>query len=159
MVADAASFQLERPATLIYAVFNTLYQIRGIEQQRRFFRNAAQNLVSDGTLLLETGIFRPEHMGEPRGFYLKHLDADRVILQAHSYDAATNVIAKHEIILAQGQPVHLIPSVQYQLSQDQLLELAEAAGLVLKHHYSSWTGDPFTPDSGNAITIFAKEAD
>lgn len=156
IVADATSFQLERPAALIYAVFNTLFQIRGVDQQRAFFHNAARNLADDGALLLETGIFRPEQMAEPRGFYLKHLDADRVILQAHSYDAATNVIAKQEIILEQGQPAHLIPSVQYQLSQEQLLELAASAGLVLRHHYSSWTGEPFTPESGNAITIFGK---
>ncbi len=158
LVADATSFRLERPATLIYAVFNTLYQIRGIDQQRAFFQNAARNLTDDGTLLLETGILHPEDITEHRGFYLKHLDADRIILQAHSYDAAANVIAKQEVILEQGQPAHLIPSVQYHLSQDQLVELAESAGLVLKNRYSSWSKDPFTPDSGNAITIFAKKS-
>jgi SAM-dependent methyltransferase len=158
LVADATSFQLERPAALIYAVFNTLYQIRGLDQQRAFLENAVRNLADNGALLLETGIFRPEYVTGPKSLYLKHLDADRVILQAVSYDAAANVIEKQEVILEQGKPAHLIPSVQYQLSQEQLLELADSCGLTLKHHYSTWSKEPFTPDSDNAITIFVKKA-
>jgi SAM-dependent methyltransferase len=157
-VADATTFRLRRPARLIYAVFNTLYQIRGIEQQCAFFQNAARNLADEGTLLVETGIFRPEYLPEPRTLSLKHLDADRVILQAVVYDATSNVIEKQEVILEQGQPAHLIPSVQYQLSQDQVLDLAESSGLALKNRYGSWSKDPFTSDSDNAITIFAKKS-
>ena len=158
LVAEATSFTLPEPAELIYCVFNTMYQIQSGEQQAAFLRNVVRNLADDGRLLLETGIFRPADIAGGRGMTVKRLAVEQVILQVYSHDAERQLIEKQEIILEHGKPVQLVPSVQHYVSPEQLVEMAEAAGLTMTARYGTWDKDPFTEESDNAITIFQKKA-
>jgi SAM-dependent methyltransferase len=155
LVADAASFALPTRATLIYCVFNTLYQI---ERQAAFLRNAAGQLTDDGLLLIEIGIFRPEQITAPTGVSVSRFDAEQVVLQVYSLDRERQIISKQEAILRDGEPVQLVPSVQHYLSPDQIVSMAGECGLVPAAQYASWSKEPLTPHSDNAIIVLRKRA-
>lgn len=158
IVADAGSFRLPGPATFIYSVFNTLYQIGDSARQAAFLRNAADNMTDDGLLLIEIGILRPEEITVPSGVTVRNFDADQVVLQAFSHDAERQIISKQEAVLRHGEPVQLIPSVQHYLSPDQLITMAAECGLAATAQYGTWSGEPLTADSPDAIILLQKKA-
>lgn len=158
IVADAGSFTLPGPATFIYSVFNTLYQIGGSARQAAFFRNAADNMTDDGVLLIEIGIFRPEEITVRSGVTVRNFDADHVVLQVFSHDAEQQIISKQEAVLRHGEPVQLIPSVQHYLSPDQLIAMAAECGLAATAQYCAWSGEPLAADSQDAIIVLRKKA-
>lgn len=156
-VADAGSFELPTPVGLIYCVFNTFYQIGDSARQAAFLRNAARNLTDDGVLLIEIGIFRPEQITAPSGLNVTRFDAEQIVLQVFSHDADRRIINKQEAVLKHGEPVRLIPSVLHYLSPEQLLDLAEECGLEATAQYGTWSRQPLTAQSDNAIIVLGKK--
>lgn len=156
LVADAGSFTLPAPTHFIYCVFNTFYQLGDANRQAAFLRNAADNLTDGGTLLVEIGIFDTARVSASRGVNVMQLDAERVVLQIYSIDSDQQRINKQEVTLRHGEPVHLVPSVQHYLSPAELVNMAGKSSLTTVALYGSWSKEPFTPDSTDAIIVLQK---
>lgn len=154
IVADASSFAVPAATSVMYCVFNTLYQVGDSERQAAFLRNAADNLTDDGVLIIEIGIFRADH--NTRGVNVSRFDAEQVVLQVYSHDRQRQVISKQEVILRHGEPVRLIPSVQHYLSPDQLVRMAEECGLIPIARYGTWSKEPLTEQSENAVIVLGR---
>ncbi|WP_370422244.1 class I SAM-dependent methyltransferase [Streptomyces sp. QH1-20] len=154
VTADAAKYVSPAPVGLVFAVFNTFFLLAAEPTQRAFLHNAARSLTPDGTLVLETFAPRPGPQRLPDGphpgvfpedgtLVLKRQFADGVHLFAAERHADTQEFHYREVILVDGSPVRVLPGKMRYWMPEDIDNLVQDAGLVLKDRYADWTGTPY----------------
>jgi SAM-dependent methyltransferase len=155
-IGDMADVPVPGRAGGVLIASNTFFGLATDESQRRCLRRVHDVLAAGGWLVISA--FVPAdaaHEGGRATVGVRTITADRVVLTADRYDAASQTISGQFIdITEQGirlRPVH----VRY-LWPAQLDELAADAGLVLDQRWSSWTRDPFTETSGAHVSVYRR---
>ena len=75
------------------------------------------------------------------------------------YDVAEQRCTSHHVLLDDERVVARGASHHRWLWPSELDLMARIAGLVPHDRLATWTGDPFTSDSRNAISIYRKPGD
>lgn len=154
-IGDMADVPVEGQFTLVYVVFNSLFNLLEQARQVRCFRQVAAVLSPGGTFLLEC--FVPDLGRFDRGQSLRTFQVrdDEVRLDASLHDAVGQTVRSHHITIRDGSvttwPIHL----RYAWPSELDL-MAELAGLRLRSRTGSWSADPFTESSGNHISVYER---
>jgi len=151
----ALPFRADARCTIVFAAYNTLFNVDSESGQRACLGHAASMLKPGGLLVIEA--FVPARDG-PDGagpLEVRSVEVDRVVLTATVNDAESQTVTGQHIDLTDGS-VRLRPWRLRYLSTDQLDRLVAGAGLDLQYRWSDWDGTPFAPDDAAHVSIYRR---
>ncbi len=153
-LGDIVDVAVEGKYTLIFLVFNTLFNLLSQEEQLRCFENVAAHLTEDGVFVVEG--FVPGFLHRLTNNQLVEAEAVKareVRLDVIRHDAVTQTIEESHVSLS-AEGVKLTPVVQRYAWPSELDLMARIAGLELKQRWAGWSKEAYTSDSNNCISVY-----
>ena len=141
------------PFGLVFAAYNTLFNLTDEGAQARCFADVAERLRPGGRFVIEA--FVPDDP-PPRGdsVTVKSISADRVVLSISVDDPDHQSAAGQFVELSETGGVRLRPwSIRYS-TPAQLDEYARAAGLALEQRWGSFGRTRFDEDSTRHVSLY-----
>jgi SAM-dependent methyltransferase len=152
-IGDFATTRVSGEFTLVYLVFNTIMNLTTQRAQVECFRNAASHLEPGGCFVVEVATPHLQRIPVGETTVVFHADDDGWGLD--EYDIATQSQISHHLDIVDGRIERFSIPFRY-VWPSELDLMAEIAGLRLRERYDSWEGDPFTSDSRQHISVWAK---
>ncbi len=140
---------------VVFCAYNTFFNLDAPEAQRNCLAWVARALAPHGRLAIEA--FVPTDAAEtPEGpVSVRSVDADRVVVSVATRDVPAQTISGQFVDVSEGG-VRLRPYRVRYLFPDQLDALAAATGLARVDRWADWDGTPFTADSPNHVSVYAR---
>ncbi len=152
-IGDMADVPVSGPYTLVYLVYNTLFNLVSAERQEACFRNVARVLAPGGAFVIETFVPDPADFDRDEQVQVRAVTEDSVTLRVHRYNRPAQTFVRQSITLTDGG-VQLKPFAMRYAWPEQIDEMAAQAGLRLSERYADWHGQPFTADSTDHISVY-----
>lgn len=153
-VGDFADVPVPGTYSLIFVVWNTLFNLLTQDDQVRCFENVAEHLTDDGSFVVEA--FVPAFLYRLRNDQYVDAEAiqvDEVQLDVLRHDMATQMIEESHVTLSSAG-VRLSPVVQRYAWPSELDLMARIAGLRLKHRWGGWNSEPFNSASSTHVSVY-----
>jgi SAM-dependent methyltransferase len=153
VLGDMAGELPPGPFTLVFAAYNTLFNLTGEGQQAACFAAAASRLAPGGRFVIE--VFVPDPPDAPgEAIRVRSLTVDRVVLSI-SVDQPDRQMAEGQFVeITESGGVRLRPwSVRYS-TPEQLDAHADAAGFELESRWESFGGVEFHADSPRHVSVY-----
>ena len=158
-VGDFADMPVAGTYSLIYVVWNTLFNLLTQEDQVRCFENFATHLTHDGSFVVEA--FVPAFLYRLRNG--QHVDAEAILvgevrLDVLRHEMATQMIEESHVSLSPAG-VRLNPVVQRYAWPSELDLMARVAGLRLEQRWGGWNREPLNSTSNTHVSVYGHRAD
>lgn len=154
VVGDMATTTVPGRFALVYLVFNTLGNLRTLDEQVACFRNAARHLVPGGRFVVELGV--PPLRRLPPGQVAVPFDVSDEHLGFDTYDVVTQQgTSYHYWSRADEAPRHGVHHFRYAWPAECDL-MARLAGMTLESRVADWDGSPFTADSESHVSVWRR---
>ena len=159
-ISDFSDFSLKddsryRKFSLVYVVFNTLFQATSQQAQVQCFRSVAAHLTDDGVFLVEAFVPDPTRFTRDQRIGVGDVESDLVSIEIAKHDPVNQFVRSQHVFLTESG-VKLYP-VQVRYSWPSELDLmAQLAGMRLRERWSDWDGSPFTASSEFHVSIYEK---
>jgi hypothetical protein len=152
-VGDMASTRIEGDFSLVYLVFNTIFNLTTQEGQVACFENAARHLGSGGRFVIEARV--PELQRLPLGQTVLPWRADPEGMSFYVYDVTTQRLGGQHYNLVDGR---IEPSpIELRYAWPAELDLmARIAGLELEHRWANFRREKFTHLSPAHVSVYVK---
>ncbi len=155
-MGDFADVAVAGTYTLVYVVFNTLFNLLTQEAQVRCFENVARHLTDDGCFVVEA--FVPDFLYRLRDH--QHVDAeaigvDEVRLDVGRHDPVTQRLDESHVYLSR-KGVRLYPVVCRYAWPSELDLMARLAGLRLRGRWAGWSEEPFDSKSERHVSVYGR---
>jgi SAM-dependent methyltransferase len=138
--------------TLVYLVYNTIFNLLTQDDQVRCFENAARHLTADGAFVVEAAV--------PSAWTAQHeyvrpewIHTDSVGFDVCRYDPVTQVLSENHVRVT-GNGIEFAPIVCRLSWPSELDLMARLAGLRLTERWGGWDGEPFTADSKLHVSVY-----
>jgi SAM-dependent methyltransferase len=152
-VGDFARTRVEGEFSLVYLVFNTIFNLVTQDDQVACFENAAAHLRSGGRFVIETHV--PGLQSLPLGQTIIPFRADPEGISFDVYDVVTQRFSSQHYVFDEGR-VETYP-VEFRYAWPSELDLmARLAGLALQNRWAGWQREPFTSVSPAHVSVYAK---
>jgi Methyltransferase domain len=150
---DMAATRVDGEFSLVYLVFNTIFNLTTQDGQVRCFENAAAHLPSGGRFVIEARV--PELQRLPLGQTVLPWRADPEGLSYYVYDVVTQRLSGRHYHLVDGR---IEPSpIEMRYAWPAELDLmARLAGMRLEHRWGGWAREPFTALSPSHVSVYEK---
>jgi SAM-dependent methyltransferase len=150
-VGDMCTTRVDGSFALVYLVANSIMNVTTQAEQVSVLANAAAHLEPGGCFVVDLIVPRPQDT--PRVFEMQPGHAG-----IETFDDVIGQIAwSHHWYDVDGRLLHHAAPYRY-IWPPELDLMAQLTGLVLRHRWSSWTGDPFTSDSPRHVSTYEKPA-
>ena len=153
VIGDLADVGVEGPFSLVYLVFNTLFNLVDGARQADCFRNTARVLAPEGAFVVQAYVPDPADIEREQQVEVRSVTEDTVSLRVHRYDRAAQTFIRQSITLRDGS-VRMEPFAMHYLWPEPIDALAERAGLRLSERYAGYDRAPFTADSKNHVSVY-----
>ena len=153
-IGDFADVPVPGSYTLIFVVWNTLFNLLTQEDQVRCFKNVADHLTDDGSFVVE--VYVPAFLYQLRNEQYAEVEAievDEVRLDLLRHDMATQMIEESHVSLS-AKGVRLNPVMQRYAWPSELDLMARMAGLHLKNRWGGWNQEPFDSNSKMHVSVY-----
>jgi SAM-dependent methyltransferase len=157
IVGDMADVPVAGPYSLVYLVFNTLFNLVDAERQQDCFRNVARVLAPGGAFVVETYVPDPADFDRDEQVQVRAVTEDSVTFRVHRYDREAQTFIRQTITFG-SQGVELKPFAMRYCWPDQMDVMAAQAGLTLTERYADWSRRAFGSDSTDHICVYRKNA-
>ena len=152
-IGDFATTRVEGEFSLVYLVFNTIFNLVTQDAQVACFQNAAEHLRTGGRFLIETQV--PELQSLPLGQTIIPFRADREGLSFDVYDVVTQRFSSQHYLFSEDG-VQANP-VEFRYAWPAELDLmARLAGLMLQDRWAGWQREPFTSVSRSHVSVYER---
>jgi hypothetical protein len=152
-IGDFATTTVEGTFSVAYLVFNTIMNLTTQDEQVACFRNVAAQLQPGGCFVIEVGV--PQLQRLPPGEAVRPFTVGPTRLGFDEYDiAAQGLISHHYAIRDGGLEVNSIPFRYVWPAELDLM--ARIAGMTLRERWSGWNREPFTSESRQHVSVWAK---
>ena len=153
LIGDFSTTQVEGEFSVVYLVFNTIFNLTTQDAQVACFANVAAHLVPGGCFVIENYIPRlrrlpPGETIHPFGVTPEHLGFEE-------YDFATQIAYSHHFWMAGGRVETFSAPFRY-VWPAELDLMARIAGMTLRERWSDWQRAPFTGESGSHVSVWEK---
>ena len=155
-LGNFADVPVEGRYRLVYVVYNTLFNLLTQDEQVRCFQNVAAHLDDDGVFVIEA--FVPAWLHRLRdGRYVdaERVEVDRVRLDVARHDPVAQLLDESHVELSAGG-IRLFPIVTRYAWPAELDLMARLAGLRLRERWGGWSGEPFTADSRDHVSVYGR---
>jgi hypothetical protein len=153
VAGDMARTRVAGEFSLVYLVFNTIFNLTTQDGQVACFENAAAHLRGGGRFVIEARV--PELQRLPLGQTVLPWRADPEGISYYVYDVVTQRLSGRHYLLEDGG---IRPSpIEMRYAWPAELDLmARIAGLELEHRWGGWSGEPFTGLSPAHVSVYRK---
>lgn len=141
------------PFTLVFAAYNTFFNLLTAERQQQCMTAIAQRLAGGGRLVIEA--FVPsEDAAAGNSVSVRSLAADRVVLSASRTDPQRQIAEGQHIEFTETGGVRLRPWAVRWATPEQLDHMATTAGLRREHRWSDFAGTAFDAHSTRHVSVY-----
>jgi hypothetical protein len=152
-IGDFSTTRVSGEFSVVYLVFNTIFNLVTQDAQVACFENAAAHLVRGGHFVVETGV--PALQQLPVGQTIVPFRADASGLGFDVYDVVTQRFSSQHYLFTEGG-LQASP-VEFRYAWPAELDLmARIAGLTLESRSAGWRQEPFTNVSGSHVSVWVK---
>jgi SAM-dependent methyltransferase len=152
-VGDMAATRVDGEFSLVYLVFNTIFNVTTQDGQVACFQNAAAHLRSGGRFVIEARV--PELQRLPLGQTVLPWRADPHALSYYVYDVVSQRLTGRHYYLQEGR-IQPSPIEMRYAWPSELDLMARLAGMRLEHRWGGWSREPFTALSPSHVSVYAK---
>jgi SAM-dependent methyltransferase len=152
-VGDMAATRLDGEFSLVYLVFNTIFNLVTQDGQVACFENAAAHLPSGGRFVIEARV--PELQRLPLGQTVLPWRADPSGMSYYVYDVVTQRLSGQHYLFVDGG-VEPSPTEMRYAWPSELDLMARLAGMRLQDRWGGWQREPFTALSPAHVSVYVK---
>ncbi len=152
-VGDMAAARIEGDFSLVYLVFNTIFNLVTQDGQVACFENAAAHLSSGGRFVIEARV--PELQRLPLGQTVLPWRAAPDGMSYYVYDTVTQRLSGQHFHFDDGA-IEASPTEMRYAWPAELDLMARLAGMRLEHRWGGWEREPFTGLSPSHVSVYAK---
>jgi hypothetical protein len=153
LTGDMASTRVHGEFSLVYLVFNTIFNLTTQDGQVACFENAAAHLRSGGRFVIEARV--PELQRLPVGQTVLPWRADPRGMSYYVYDVVTQRLSGQHYHFLDGR-VEATPTEMRYVWPAELDLMARVAGMRLEDRWAGWRREPFTALSPSHVSVYAK---
>jgi hypothetical protein len=153
LVVDMASTRVDGDFSLVYLVFNTIFNLITQDGQVACFENAAAHLGGGGRFVIEARV--PELQRLPLGQTVLPWRADPGGMSYYVYDVVTQRLSGQHYYLEDDR-IRASPTEMRYAWPAELDLMARLAGMRLEHRWAGWGREPFTGLSPAHVSVYAK---
>jgi SAM-dependent methyltransferase len=153
-IGDFAAVPVAGKYSLIFVVFNTMFNLLTQDDQVRCFENVASHLTDDGVFVIET--FVPTFLYRLRNDQYVDAEAiaiDEVRLDVGRHDPVTQTLDESHVSLSRDG-VKVFPIVCRYAWPAELDLMARLAGLRLRERWGGWKNEPFVSTSERHVSVY-----
>jgi SAM-dependent methyltransferase len=150
---DFATTRVDGTFSVAYVVFNTIMNLTTQAAQVACFRNVAAHLEPGGCFIIEVMI--PELRRLPPGQNVVPFHVSPTRWAFDVYDVATQAMSSNYVEVADGRGEYTSFPFRY-VWPAELDLMAQLAGLRLRERWAGWTGESFTSESRQHVSIWEK---
>jgi SAM-dependent methyltransferase len=150
-LGDMTTTRVEGTFSLVYIVFNSIFNLRTQERQVACFENAAAHLEPGGRFAVELMV--PELQRLPRGDRFLLFDARPGHVGFDEFDLVTQGLTSHHYDPERGA-YSTFPGRYIWPSELDLM--ARLAGMELRERWADWNRAPFTAESTKHVSVWQK---
>jgi SAM-dependent methyltransferase len=144
-----------RRFSLVFAAYNTLFNLTDPGAQEACFENVAGLLTGDGRFVVEAFVPDPDRVGPTDVVVPRRVAADRVVLSVtQSRPGDQTLLGQYIDITEDG--IRLRPWHIRYAGPDQLDAMAGAAGLRLDTRSAGWQSERFDDDSPTHVSVYVR---
>lgn len=154
-IGDFATTTAGGRFSVVYLVFNTIMNLTTQEAQVACFRNAAAHLEPGGCFVIEVVV--PELRKLPPGQNVVPFDVSPGRWAFDLYDTATQAMSSNYVEVSGGRGEYRSIPFRY-VWPAELDLMAQLAGMRLRERWAGWAREPFSSDSGQHVSVWAKPA-
>jgi SAM-dependent methyltransferase len=152
-IGDFATTRADGEFSLVYLVFNTIFNLVTQDEQVACFQNAAAHLESGGRFVIETGV--PDLQRLPLGQTIIPFRAEPEGISFDVYDVVTQRFSSQHYVFDEDG-IQAFP-VEFRYAWPSELDLmARIAGLTLQNRWAGWRREEFTSLSRAHVSVYAK---
>jgi hypothetical protein len=153
VVGDMAATRVDGEFSLVYLVFNTIFNLTTQEGQVACFENAAAHLRGGGRFVIEARV--PELQRLPLGQTVLPWRADPDGMSCYVYDVVTQRLSGQHYYFVDGA-VEASPTEMRYAWPAELDLMARLAGMRLQDRWAGWGREPFTALSPSHVSVYEK---
>jgi SAM-dependent methyltransferase len=153
VVGDMAATRVDGEFSLVYLVFNTIFNLVTQDGQVACFENAAAHLRSGGRFVIEARV--PELQRLPLGQTVLPWRAEPGGISAYVYDVVTQGLSGQHYHFIDGR-VETTPTEMRYAWPAELDLMARLAGMRLAERWAGWGREPFTALSPSHVSVYEK---
>jgi hypothetical protein len=154
VAGDMATTRLDGDFSLVYLIFNTIFNLTTQDEQVACFENAAAHLPSGGRFVIEARV--PELQRLPFGQTVLPWRADPGGMSYYVYDVVTQRLSGQHYYFFDDGKVEASPTEMRYAWPAELDLMARIAGMRLEHRWAGWGREPFTALSPSHVSVYAK---
>ena len=139
--------------SLVYLVFNTIFNLTTQDGQVACFANAAAHLPGGGRFVIEARV--PELQRLPLGQTVLPWRADPGGMSYYVYDTVAQRLSGQHYSFNDGR-VEASPTEMRYAWPSELDLMARLAGMRLEHRWGGWAREPFTGLSPSHVSVYVK---
>jgi len=149
---DMAATRVEGAFSLVYLVFNTIFNLTTQDGQVACFENAAAHLAPGGRFVVEARV--PELQRLPLGQTVPPWRADPGGMSYYVYDVVTQRLSGQHYVI-EDERIRASPTEMRYAWPSELDLMARLAGMRLEERSAGWRGEPFTALSPAHVSVYA----
>jgi SAM-dependent methyltransferase len=153
LVGDMATTKVDGEFTVVFLVFNTIFNLTTQDAQVACFENAAAHLTSGGRFVIETRV--PELQKLPLGQTIVNARSEPNRISNYVYDVVTQGLLAQHYFFEDGK-VRSSPVPMRYAWPAELDLMARLAGMRLEYRWGGWQGEPFTARSSSHVSVYVK---
>jgi hypothetical protein len=153
LAGDMAATRVDGEFSLVYLVFNTIFNLVTQDGQVACFENAAAHLSSGGRFVIEARV--PELQRLPPGQTVLPWRAEADGMSFYVYDVVTQRLSGRHYDFVDGR-VEANPIEMRYAWPAELDLMARLAGMRLQHRWGGWRREPFTSLSPAHVSVYEK---
>ena len=150
-IGDMSTTRVDGTFSVVYIVFNSIFNLRTQERQVACFENASAHLEPGGAFVVE--IMVPELQRLPLGDKFLLFDATPGHVGFDEYELVTQGLTSHHYNPQRGD-YSTFPGRYIWPSELDLM--ARLAGMELRERWAGWDRSPFTAESTKHVSVWEK---
>jgi hypothetical protein len=153
-LGDMASVRVDGTFRLVFLVFNGISNVLTQDAQVAVFENAARHLEPNGRFVIELWV--PGLRALPPGAPGSVFTARPGYLAADVYDPVAQHVVSHHVTFDResGTTARIFRSPHRYIWPAELDLMARLAGFSLESRHGGWSGEPFTADSTDHVSVY-----
>jgi SAM-dependent methyltransferase len=152
-IGDFATTRVDGQFSLVYLVFNTIFNLITQDEQVACFQNAAGHLHAGGSFVVELEV--PDLQRLSPGQNINVIGVDASTMSFDVYDVVTQRLTSHHFVVSDDR-ISSYPVEGRYAWPSELDLMARLAGLSLRERWGGWKRESFTTLSRSHVSVYEK---
>lgn len=156
VLGDMTTARVDGSFSLVFLVFNGISNVLTQDRQIAVFENAGRHLAPGGRFVIELWV--PDLRTLPPGRTGSVFAARPGYLGADVYDPVAQHVVSHHVTFDReaGTSARIFRSPHRYIWPSELDLMARLAGFSLESRHGGWSGEPFTVESSDHVSVYRR---